>query len=78
MTKPRKKCRAQVRKYVQHHFPGMKGVKPSVSSRNHAGRVEHRFTFRKALRSSDGERFQQIVHLTTDEEGNVVKVSVSR
>ena len=78
MTKPGKRCRARVRKYLQAHFPGMGGVKPSISSRNQGGRVEHRFTFRKALRSSDGERFQQIVHLTTDEEGNVVKVSVSR
>jgi hypothetical protein len=78
MTKPCKKCRARVQKYVQDHFPSMKGVKPSVSSRNHAGRVEHRFKFRKALRSSGAESFQQIVHLTTDEEGNVVKVSVSR
>ncbi len=78
MTKPCRKSRDRVRKYVREHFPDMGGVRPSVSSRTHAGEVTYRFTFRRTLRSSDGKRFQQIVHLTADEEGNVTKVSVSR
>jgi hypothetical protein len=40
--------------------------------------MRHRFTYRKALSSSNGEKFQQVVHLTTDEEGRVLKVAVSR
>lgn len=78
MTKPSKKCRTKVRKYVRDHFPDMTGVKPTVSSRERAGRMRHRFTFRKALRSSDGERFHQIAHVTADEEGKVLKITVSR
>ncbi len=78
MTKPSRKCRVRVQKYVRNHFPDMREAKPTVSSRKYAGEMRHRFTFRKTLHSGDGESFQQIVHLTTDEVGNVTKVSVSR
>jgi len=78
MTKPSRKCRAKVQRYVRDHFPDIAGVKPRVSSRKYAGRMRHRFTFRRALQSSDGERFHQIAHVTTDEEGEVLKVTVSR
>jgi len=78
MTRPTKECRTKARKHLKEHFPEMADVRPRVTSTNHGGHVRHRFTFRKALRSSNGERFQQIVHLTTDEEGQVVKVAVSR
>jgi hypothetical protein len=78
MTRPSENCRVSAHEYLRDHFPDMKGVRPSVSSRKSGGQTRYRFTFRKALRSSDGERFRQIVNVTTDEEGNVVKVSVSR
>lgn len=78
MTRPSAECRVKVQEYVRKHFPDMKGVKPSVSSRKHGDQMRHRFTFRKTLQSSDGGRFQQILHLTTDAGGEVLKVSVSR
>jgi hypothetical protein len=78
MTKPSAKCRARVKNYIRDHFPDMTSVKPSVSSRKHGGQLRHRFTFRKNLKSSNGGRFRQIVHVATDEEGNVTKVNVSR
>jgi hypothetical protein len=68
----------RVQKYVRDHFPDMKGVKPSVSSRKSADQIRYRFTFRKTLQASDGQKLRQILHLTADEEGNVVKASVSR
>jgi hypothetical protein len=78
MTRPSKKCRAKVQRYFRGHFPTMKEVKPSVSSRRYSGQVRHRFTFRKSLRPSGGGSFQQIVHITADEQGNVIKVNVSK
>lgn len=78
MTRPTKECRSKVQKHLKEHFPEMAAVRPRVTSVNHGGHVRHRFTFRKALRSCNGERFQQIVHLTTDEGGQVLKVAVSR
>ena len=78
MAKPSRKCRARVEKYVRDHFPDMRGVKPTISSRKYAGRMRHRFTFRKALHTSGGQSFKQAIHLAADEEGNVTKVSVSR
>jgi hypothetical protein len=78
MSGPNNKCESRVKKHIKDHFPEMAGVKPKVTSRNHGGQMRHRFTFRKALRSPDGEKFQQIVHLTADEDGKVLKVSVSR
>jgi hypothetical protein len=78
MSGPNSKCQSRVKKHIKDHFPEMAGVKPKVTSRNHGGEMRHRFTFRKALRAPNGERFQQIVHLTADEDGKVLKVSVSR
>ncbi len=78
MPKPSKECRTRVQKHVKKHFPEMAGVKPKVSSVNHEGQTRHRFTYRKALSSSNGQKFLQVVHLTTDEEGRVLKVAVSR
>lgn len=78
MPRPSKECRTRVQKHVKKHFPEMASVKPKVSSVNHGGQTRHRFTYRKALSSSNGQKFQQVVHLTTDEEGRVLKVAVSR
>ncbi len=78
MSKPSAKCTARVKKYIRGHFPDMSSVKPSVSSRKHGGHLMHRFTFRRKLKSSDGGRFRQTVHVVTDEEGNVTKVNASK
>ncbi|MDH4207597.1 MAG: hypothetical protein OEV76_01845 [Anaerolineae bacterium] len=78
MTRPTKSCHDKVRKHVADHFPEMSEVRPKVKSANHDGKTTHRFTFRKALRTAKGGDFQQIVHVTTDEEGRVLKVTVSR
>lgn len=78
MSTPTSQCRGRVRKHIKDHFPEMDGVRPKVTSRQHGGETRHRFTFRKTLRSANGQKFQQIVHLTTDEAGKVLKVSVSR
>lgn len=78
MGRPSTDCKRRVQEHIRRHFPDMSGMKPTVSSRRYGGQVRHRFTFRKTLRSSDGGRYRQIVHVTTDEEGEVLKVAVSR
>ena len=78
MTKPTEKCRKRVQKHLRDEFPEMAGVRPKVTTSNHGGEKRHRFTFRKALNTPNGGKFRQIVHLTSDEEGKVLKVSVSR
>jgi hypothetical protein len=78
MSTPSSQCRGRVRKHIKEHFPEMAGVRPKVTSSQQGAETRHRFTYRKTLRSANGQRFQQIVHLTTDEGGNVLKVSVSR
>ncbi len=78
MTRPTSECRDKVQKYIEDRFPEMGTVRPRVTTDNRDGKTRHRFTFRKALHSPNGGRFQQIVHLTADEEGRVLKVSVSR
>jgi hypothetical protein len=78
MSTPSSGCRGRVRKHIKDHFPEMGGVRPKVTSSQLGGETRHRFTYRKTLRSANGQKFQQIVHLTTDEGGKVLKVSVSR
>jgi hypothetical protein len=78
MTKPTSECRDKVRKYIKDRFPEMGSVRPKVTTNSRNGKTRHRFTFRKALSSPNGGQFQQIVHLTADEDGKVLKVSVSR
>ncbi|HJX37373.1 MAG TPA: hypothetical protein VJ714_02115 [Anaerolineae bacterium] len=78
MTRPTESCQDKVRKHVADHFPEMSEVKPKVKTTNKGGKTTHRFTFRKELRTPKGGDSQQIVHVTTDEEGRVLKVSVSR
>jgi hypothetical protein len=78
MSGPTKQCKTSVAKHITEHFPEMAGAKLKVSTAKHGGETRHRFTYRKALRSANGVQSQQIVHLTTDENGKVLKVSVSR
>ena len=78
MSRPTKECRGRVQKHLKSHFPEMSSVRPKVTTSDHSGKTRHHFTYRKALRSTNGVRFQQIVHLTSDDEGKVLKVSVSR
>jgi len=78
MTGPTKECKGRVQKHIKDHFPEMAGVRPTVKTSNRAGETRHRFTFRKTLRSQNKGQFQQLVHLTADAEGKVLKVSVSR
>jgi hypothetical protein len=78
MTRPSADCRAKVQQYVSRRFPDMRGVKPTVSVDTQEESVKYRFTFRKTLKASNGGSFKQIVHVTTDAEGKVLKVSASR
>jgi hypothetical protein len=78
MTSPSKSCQAKVRKHIVDHFPEMADVTPKVQTSNHGGKPTHRFTFKKALRAPKGGVFRQVVHVTTDDEGHVLKISVSR
>jgi hypothetical protein len=73
-----KECGDIVQKYIEAHFPEMASVRPRVTTSNHGNKRTHRFTYRKALRPTNEGAFQQVVHLTTDEDGKVLKVSVSR
>ncbi len=78
MSGPTKQCKNSVAKHIAEEFPEMAGAKPKVTLAKHGGETRYRFTYRKALRSANGVKSQQIVHLTTDESGKVLKVSVSR
>lgn len=78
MARPSKECKRRVHEHIRQHFPDMADVKPAVSCLKSGGQTRHRFTFRKALRSSDGEKYKQIVHVTADQDGKVLKVAVSR
>jgi hypothetical protein len=78
MSTPSSQCRRRVNKHIKDHFPEMAGMRPKVTSSQHGGETRFRFTYRKTLRSGNGQKFQQIVHLTTDDGGKVLKVSVSR
>jgi hypothetical protein len=78
MSTPSSQCRGRVRKHIKDHFPEMVGVRPKVTSSQQGGETRFRFTYRRTLRSANEKKFQQIVHLTTDEGGKVLKVSVSR
>jgi hypothetical protein len=78
MTGPTKESKDRVQKYIEAHFPEMASARPRVTTSDHQGKRRHRFTYRKVLRSGNGRTFPQLVHLTTDEDGKVLKVSVSR
>jgi len=73
-----RECKDRVQKYIEAHFPEMASVRPRVTTSNHGDTRTHRFTYRKALRQTNEGTFRQVVHLTTDEDGKVLKVSVSR
>jgi hypothetical protein len=78
MSGPSKQCKNSVAKHITENFPEMAGAKPKVTLAKHGGETRYRFTYRKALRLANGAKSHQIVHLTTDESGKVLKVSVSR
>jgi hypothetical protein len=78
MSGPSRQCKTSVAKHITEHFPELAGAKPKVTLAKHGGETRYRFTYRKALRSANGVKSQQIVHLTADESGRVLKVSVSR
>lgn len=78
MSRPTQKCKSRVQKHIRKHFPKLATVKPRITSRKYGGQTRHHFTFRKALVSSDGKKFKQVIRLTTDEEGKVLKTTTSR
>jgi len=65
---------SRVKEYVYSHFPEMKGVQAQVST----SQGRYVYTFRKRLPVAGGGDLLQVVRVLSDEEGEVLKVSVSR
>lgn len=69
----------RAKKYVAQSFPEMAEVSPQVSKAGPGDGATYTFTFRgKVARLAAGGNFQQIVRLTTDAQGEILKVAVSR
>lgn len=60
--------------HVYRSFPDMKGARPRMSKRG-----PHRvFTFQKTMRERGGPVLKQVVKVTVDDAGKVLKVVASR
>jgi hypothetical protein len=65
---------SKVKGYIYSRFPEMRGVQPNVS----VSRERYVYTFRKRLPVAGGGDLLQVVRVIADEDGEVLKVSVSR
>jgi len=65
---------SRVKGYIYSRFPEMKGVEPKVSP----SQGRHVYTFRKRLSLAGGGDLLQVVRVVADEDGEILKVSVSR
>lgn len=65
---------SKVQGYIYRRFPEMKGVQPKVSP----SRGRYIYTFKKKLPVAGGGDLLQVVRVVADEDGEVIKVSVSR
>lgn len=64
----------KVKRYVYERFPELTGVRPQASS----SRSRYIYTFKKRLPLPGGGTILQVVRVTADEKGEILKVSVSR
>ncbi len=69
------RAKAEVRKYVKALYPEMRGVRPTVDRGKNGSTV---FTYRNERPLPDGETLEQVVRVTADASGRVVKVIASR
>lgn len=69
------RAQAKVREYVKAHYPEMRGVRPTIDRKKNGRTV---FTFRQERPLPDGAILTQLVRVTADGSGRVVKVTVSR
>lgn len=63
------------KQYVRDHFPEIGGIEPTVSS---ATKEVTLYTFRKALKTSDGATISKLVRISINQEGKIIKVNVSK
>ncbi|MBI2845531.1 MAG: hypothetical protein HYX86_03185 [Chloroflexi bacterium] len=68
----------RVKKYVAHNFPDMAEVSPQVSKAGPGSTASYIFTFRGKVAHLAGGNMQQILRVTTDAQGEILKVAASR
>ena len=68
---------SKVRDYVEGRFPELRGVRPTVSAPKQSSGGPYIYTFAKKISTPAGH-LSQVVRVTSDEAGAVLKVSVSR
>lgn len=70
-----REAETKVREYMKAHYPEMKGVRPQID-RGKDGRTV--FTYRNERPLPDGKSLKQVIRVTADASGRVVKVAASR
>lgn len=68
---------SRVRQYVEGRFPELKGVRPTLSAPKQGTSGPYLYTFAKNVSTPAG-KLSQVVRVTSDEFGEILKVSVSR
>jgi len=69
--------RGQARRYVNEHFPALRGVEPVHSTRHRKGIKLHVYTFRKEV-AVQGGTLVRVVRVSVDAEGKIVKAVSSK
>lgn len=82
-----------VKTEIYRRYPEMRGAEPAVEEQvapqpvlrrpaeqpvEAVGRKFYLLTFKKQLRAQDGAIITQVVRVTTDDEGRIIKVVMSR
>ncbi|MFQ5945178.1 MAG: hypothetical protein ACE5NC_02910 [Anaerolineae bacterium] len=70
-----KTAEAKVREYVKARYPEVRGVRPTADRKKNGRTV---FTYRIERPLPDGKTLTQVVRVTADASGRVVKATVSR
>ena len=66
---------ALAKAWLEERFPEMRDIEPTLTELENS---RYLLTLKKAFITEDGSRVVQVVRATVDEEGQVLKVSVSK
>jgi len=67
-----------VSKEVYKRFPAVSGSRPKVQNSAKSGEGNHVLVYRSNATTSDGKKISQIIRVTINDRGKILKISSSR
>lgn len=68
----------KVNQTIYRRYPEVKDIKPAIKKINGKDRDTYLFVYKRKIKSSPDNEVLKIIRVTTDQNGKILKVSVSK